>query len=119
MPIHLPNIEGTAHDFVLNEFIDFVNSEARPERAKFAAHAAAAIGKFLIENHEVEAGSRWIQKAMPLVQHITITPLMVDKLYQPLVERSKQTRKSGYAKVAMTLIVIAVVAGIAWWWFSK
>lgn len=112
MPINLPRIEGTAYDDALNEFIDFVNSEASPDQPKLAAHAAAAIVRFLIENHEVEAGTLWTRETMPLVEHIDIIPPMVDKLYQPLIERAKQPRKQGCAGIAMALVALPVVAGI-------
>jgi hypothetical protein len=56
---------------------------------------------------------------MPLVEHITIIAPMVDKLYQPLVERAKQPRQSGCAGVALVLIATAGVAGFAWWWFTR
>lgn len=103
MLIYLPRIEGTAHDYALNEFIDSVNSHVHPDHAKLAAHAVAAIGRFLIENHEVEAGTLWIGEAVPLVEHITIIAPMVDKLYQALVERAKQPRKSGCTALALVL----------------
>ncbi len=119
MPITLPRIEGTAYDGALNEFIDSVNSEVNPDQPKLAAHAVAAIGRFLMENHEVEAGTRWIRQAMPLVGHITIIAPMVDKLYQPLVERAKHPRKAGCAGVAAILVATAAVGGIAWWCFTR
>lgn len=116
MPIKLPRIEGTAFDGALNEFIDSVNREVNADQPKLAAHAVAAIGRFLVENHEVEAGTLWIGKAMPLVNHITIIGPMVDKLYQPLVERAKQPRRTA---VALVLIAIPVIVGFAYWWFTR
>ncbi len=44
------------------------------------------------------------RRRTPLVQHITIIAPMVDKLYQSLVERAKQTRESGCGGVASILI---------------
>lgn len=119
MSIKLPRIEGTAYDGALNEFIDSVNREVNADQPKLAAHAVAAIGRFLMENHEVNAGTLWIGKVMPLVKHITIIAPMVDKLYQPLVERAKQPRKSGWVGVALVLIATLVVTGFAWWWFTR
>lgn len=119
MAITLPRIEGTAYDAALNEFIDSVNRDVNAEQPKLAAHAVAAIGRFLMENHEVEAGTLLIGKAMPLVSHITIISPMVDKLYQPLVERVKQPKKAGCAGVALIVIAISVVAGVVWWLFVR
>lgn len=114
MSIKLPRIEGTAYDAVLNEFIDSVNREVNDNQPKLAAHAVAAIGRFLMENHEVEAGTSWVAKTMPLVNDISIIGPMVDKLYQPLVERAKQPKRAGCAGVALSLVTMGVVAGFAW-----
>lgn len=119
MPINLPRIEGTAYDGALNDLIDSVNNEVNPDQPKLAAHAAAAIARFLLENHELEGGGRWLEKAMPLVHDIVIYDPMVDKLYKPLVARAKQPQKSGCAGVAMVLIATPIVAGSAWWLFSR
>jgi len=115
LPIHIPRIDGTVYDYALNEFIDSVNSEVNPDQPKLAAHAVAAIGRFLIENHEVEAGTRWIQKATPPVEHIAIVDSMVDKLYDPLAQRAKRGSKSGCGGVAAILIAPAIASGLAWW----
>jgi hypothetical protein len=87
MGIHLPRIEGTGCDLALNEFIDSINSERDAQQPKLAAHAAAAVVRFLAVNHKVEAGTRWLQHAMPLVNHINVYDHMVDKLYDELVKR--------------------------------
>ena len=78
-----------AYDGAMNEFIDSINRKANEDQWKLAAHVVAAIGRFLMENHEVEAGTLWIGKAVPLVRHIAIIAAMVDKLYQSLAERVK------------------------------
>lgn len=119
MAIKLPRIEGTAYDATLNEFIDSVNREVNAEQPKLAVHCAAAIGRFLVENHEVEVGTLWIGKAMPLVGHIPIISPMVDNLYQALVERANQPNKTGCAGVGLILIAIPVVAGFSWWLFAR
>jgi len=72
-----------------------------------------------VENHEVEAGTRWIEKTLPLVNHITIITPMVDKLYEPLVERAKQPQTSGCMGVAIVFLAAPAFAGFAWWWFVK
>lgn len=92
MPIDLPQIEGTAHDRALNEFIDFINHKGD---LKFAAHAVAAIGRFLIENHEVKAGLEWMGKALPQVENVRVLEPIVDKVHAGLVERTQQLERRG------------------------
>jgi hypothetical protein len=87
MGIHLPRIEGTGYDLALNEFIDSINNERDAQQPKLAAHAVAAVVRFLAVNHKVEAGTRWLQQAMPLVNHINVYDHMVDKLYDEIVKR--------------------------------
>ena len=111
MPIDLPRIAGTAHDRALNEFIDFIN---RKGDLKFAAHAVAAIGRFLIEHHEVRAGTEWIRRAMPQVEDVKVLEPMVDKLHAGLVERTQQRERRGCGMV--TLLIVVGVLGIAWYW---
>jgi hypothetical protein len=119
MPINLPRIEGTAYDSALNEFIDSLNNDTNPNQPVLAAHAVAAIGRFLMENHEVEVGAPWLQNAMALVGDIVIYDPMVDKLYKPLVESAKHPPKSGCAGAAMVLIAAPIVAGSAWWLLTR
>lgn len=115
MSIHLPRIEGTAYDHTLNELIDSVNRQVDPVQAKLAAHVVCAVLRFLIENREVEAGTRWSEKVAPLVKHITIIDPMVDKIYESLVQRAKQVPNSGCGGVAAILIAITIAVGLAWW----
>lgn len=116
MPIILPRIEGTKFDALLNGFIASVNRETHAEQPKLAAHAVAATIKFLAVHHETAAGIPWTQQALPLVRHVAVIPSMVDKLYDQLEARSKGPSAAGCVAV---LIVLALVAGICWWWFSK
>lgn len=116
MHINLPRINGTIHDSLLNDFIDSVNAEVHEDQPKLAGHAVAAIGKFLIVNHESEAGAQWLKKAAPLVEHVNVFEPMVDKLYQPIAQRANRPKPKGCAGLSI-LVFTPVAAGIAWWLF--
>jgi hypothetical protein len=108
--IQLPRISGTAHDRLLNDFIDSVNAERNAEQPKLAAHAAAAIGKFLMVNHETSAGPAWLAKAMAIVGEAKVHDKMVDKLYDALVERSTRTRVS--RTILMGILALVLLTSI-------
>ncbi len=114
MPIKLPRIEGTAYDGALNRLIDSVNADVSSNQPQLAAHAVAAIVKFLMENHEVEAGIPWTERAAPLIRHIRIIPPMVDKLYESLSAIAMRPRALGCAGAVFVSLVPPVAAGLAW-----
>jgi hypothetical protein len=87
MQINLPQIEGTSFDGTLNELIDSVNNYVNPDQQKFAAHAAAAITRFLMEFDKLK-GEAWLRKARPLVDGTAVNPPLVDNMYEQLVKLS-------------------------------
>ena len=92
MSICIPNIQGTAYDDFLNEFIDFLNST---NDIKFQATAVAAIAKFLMISHEHDAGPRWLGEAKPLLTGTIINDQSADKICDDLVKRAKKSKKRG------------------------
>ena len=91
MHINLPRIKGTAYDALLNDLITSVNTAGKddvPAQPLFAASAAAAIGRFLMEKTDVKTGGPWIAMTVPLVGNIPIMP-MADMMYNKLVELAK------------------------------
>lgn len=94
MKINLPLIAGTSFDNALNNMIGSINRDNNPEQAKMATHVAAAIGKFLIINHETEVGPDWLNKIKPLVGDIKVYDNIVDNLYNELVKRTKMKIKN-------------------------
>ncbi len=110
----LPHIHGTADDNAINGLIDECN---RQNNLGFSAHAAAAIIRYLLENHEVEAGTKWTAEVSPIVMHVHINEEFVNKVYQRLSEYS-ELKRIGCPIIPILIILIALAAGLAWWYFS-
>ncbi len=87
MSTHVPNINGTTYDKALNGLIDFINSKNNP---MYKAHAVAAIGRFLIENHEIDIGASWVKDTLPLVEDINVNESMVNNIYGGIVKQAQK-----------------------------
>ena len=110
----LPHIKGTADDGPINGLIDATNAENSPF---IAAHAAAAIGRFLAENHEMAVGPEWLSKVMPLIGDAKVDDKLVDKMHARLTEAS-ELQHSGCSPVFLVAVLLAVLVGIVWWFLA-
>jgi hypothetical protein len=110
----LPHIKGTVDDGPINGLIDATNARNSP---LLSAHAATAIGRFLLENHETTVGPEWLSKVMPLVGDAKINDELVDKMHARLKEAS-ELQHSGFSPVLLVAVLLAVLVGIIWWFFA-
>jgi len=78
----LPHIKGTVDDGPINGLIDATNARNSP---LLSAHAATAIGRFLIQNHETTVGPEWLSKVMSLVGDAKIDDMMPGRLKEASV----------------------------------
>jgi hypothetical protein len=78
----LPHIKGTLDNEPINGLIDSTNTQ---NRFFLSAHAAAAIGRFLIQNHETTVGPEWLSKVMSLVGDAKIDDMMPGRLKEASV----------------------------------
>ena len=110
--IELPRLQGSADDDAINGLIEACNRANDP---RLTAHAAAAIVRFLMENHEYQAGNEWLSKVEPLVGDAEVSAAMVDKFYLGLVEGVDLERKQAQMKSGW-LVALLIVAAIyiAW-----
>lgn len=111
----LPHIKGTADDGPINGLIDATNSQNSPF---LAAHAAAAIGRFLIENHETAVGPEWLSNVVPLVGDAEIDEKLVDKMYASLTEASALQHSGCSPVLFVAVLLVAVLIGIGWWFLA-
>ena len=111
----LPHIKGTADDGPINGLIDATNAQNSPF---LSAHAAAAIGRFLMENHETAVGPEWLSKVMPLVRDAKIDDKLVDKMHARLTEASDRQQSGCSPVILLVVMLLAVLTGIVWWFLA-
>ena len=115
MTTRLPRIEGSEHDAALNTLIDFVNEYTDGQQEAFAAHAAAAIVKFLIVHHEVDVGTVWTKEVTRIVGAYPVADSFVDKLYHGLEARAMRSKALGCAARTLAMAGTPLFAAFAWW----